>query len=148
MAKRRMFSLEVVDTDNFLEMPASAQSLYFHLGMRADDDGFVSSPKRTVTLVNSSMDDLRLLISKGYIIPFDSGVAVVKDWKINNYIQKDRYTPTRYIDEKKALSILENGKYSVDTNCIQNGYNSDTQVRLGKDRLDKDSIGKERVRKE
>ena len=96
MAQRRMFSLEVVDTDKFLDMPASTQNLYFHLGMRADDDGFVSSPKKITTLVNCSVHDLKLLVTKGLIIPFSSGVCVVKDWKTNNCIQKDRYHETKY----------------------------------------------------
>lgn len=104
MAKKRMFSLEVVDTDNFLEFPATTQNLYFHLGMRADDDGFVSNPKKITKMVNCSVEDLNLLIEKGYLIPFESGVVIIKDWKVNNYIQKDRYTPTRYQDEMSRIS--------------------------------------------
>ena len=84
MANRRMFSLDVIDTDKFLELPSSSQSLYFHLGMRADDDGFVSSPKKIATMVNSSIDDLKLLITKNYLIPFDDGVVVIAEWKVNN----------------------------------------------------------------
>ena len=104
MANRRMFSLDVVDTDAFIDMPVTAQALYFHLGMRADDDGFISSPKKITKMVNCSLDDMNILIEAGYLIPFDSGVVVVRDWKVNNYIQKDRYTPTRNHDEKKKLS--------------------------------------------
>lgn len=104
MAQRRMFSLEVVDTDDFLEMPATTQCLYFHLGMRADDDGFVSNPKKITKMVNCTPEDMEVLTNKGYIIPFDSGIVVIKDWKVNNYIQKDRYTPTRYQEEKQHLS--------------------------------------------
>lgn len=104
MANRRMFSLDVVDTDAFIDMPVTAQALYFHLGMRADDDGFISSPKKITKMVNCSLDDMNILIEAGYLIPFDSGVVVVRDWKVNNYIQKDRYTPTRNQDEKKKLS--------------------------------------------
>ena len=78
MAKRRMFSLDVVDTDIFLEMPSSAQSLYFHLGMRADDDGFIASPKKITSFVNASTDDLKLLIAKGFVIPSESGVYVMR----------------------------------------------------------------------
>ena len=130
MAKRRMFSLDVVDTDVFLDLPASSQSLYFHLGMRADDDGFVSSPKRITAMVNASGDDLKLLIAKGFIIPFEAGVCVIRDWKVNNYIQSDRYTPSIYIEEKAHLSCGKNGRYSYsDTPCIQDVSNSDTQVR-------------------
>lgn len=136
MAQRRMFSLEIIDTDNFLELPSSSQALYFHLGMRADDDGFVSSPKKIATMVNCSIDDLKLLITKKYIIPFDTGVVVIKDWKLNNYIKKDRYKKTRYFDEMKQLLVQENGTYelvdNMETFCNQIGDNMETQVRLGK----------------
>lgn len=136
MAQRRMFALSVVDTDTFLDMPASTQNLYFHLGMRADDDGFISNPRKITTFVNCSTDDLKLLIAKGLIIPFDSGVCVVRDWRINNYIQKDRYRETRYLTEKRCLSIDESGAYNrMDTPCIQNVSSLDTQVRLGEDRV-------------
>lgn len=103
MAQRRMFSLEIVDTDDFLELSATTQNLYFHLGMRADDDGFVSNPKKITKMVNCTPGDMEQLIAKGYIIPFESGIVVIKDWKVNNYIQKDRYTPTRYLKEKENL---------------------------------------------
>lgn len=137
MAKRRMFSLDVVDTDIFLDLPASSQSLYFHLGMRADDDGFVSSPKRITAMVNASGDDLKLLIAKGLIIPFETGVCVIRDWKVNNYIQSDRYTPSLYTSEKQHLSCDKSGRYDyLDTPCIQNASKSDTQVRKGKVRRD------------
>ena len=136
MARRRMFSLDIVDTDAFLDLPASSQSLYFHLGMRADDDGFISSPRRIASTVNASADDLKLLIAKGFIIPFASGVCVVRDWRINNYIQRDRYTPTLYAEEKSQLESGKNGRYlPLDTKCIQNVSKSDTQVRLGKDNI-------------
>lgn len=104
MAKRRMFSLDVVDTDSFLDLPASSQSLYFHLGMRADDDGFVSSPKRITAMVGAAGDDLKLLIAKGFVIPFESGVCVIRDWRVNNYIQRDRYTPS--FTPKKSSAYL------------------------------------------
>ena len=131
-----MFSLDIVDTDAFLDLPASSQSLYFHLGMRADDDGFISSPRRIASTVNASADDLKLLIAKGFIIPFASGVCVVRDWRINNYIQRDRYTPTLYAEEKSQLESGKNGRYlPLDTKCIQNVSKSDTQVRLGKDNI-------------
>ncbi len=118
MAKRRMFSLDVVDTDAFLDLPASSQSLYFHLGMRADDDGFVSSPKRITAMVNASGDDLKLLIAKGFVILFDSGVCVIRDWRVNNYIQSDRYTATLYVEEKWQLICQKTGvnpKFCVNT---------------------------------
>lgn len=99
-----MFSIDVVDTDKFLDMPVSTQALYFHFGMRADDDGFVSSPKKIVKIANCTNDDLRVLISKGYIIPFESGVVVITDWRKNNTLKGDRYKPTVYQEE---LGILE-----------------------------------------
>lgn len=134
MARRRMFSLDVVDTDAFLDMPSSAQNLYFHLGMRADDEGFVSSPKRITSLVSSSADDFRLLVAKGYIIPFESGVCVVRDWKINNYIQADRKRETLHFAEKAQLSTDDAAAYMLaDTSCIQNVSKLDTQdsIELG-----------------
>ena len=120
MANRRMFSLDVVDTDRFLEMPASSQNLYFHLGMRADDDGFVSSPKKITKLVNCGEDDLNVLISKGFVIAFDGGIVVIRHWKQNNYIQSDRYKQTLYQKELSALTV-NNGAYEICmyTPCIQ-----------------------------
>lgn len=105
MAVRRSFSLEVVDTDRFLDLPVSSQCLYFHLGMRADDDGFVPAPRRVAALVNASMDDIRILILKGFLIPFGSGVCVLRDWRVNNYIPRDRYHPSRFTEEKGLLRL-------------------------------------------
>ena len=144
MANRRMFSLDVVDTDNFLDMPLSAQGLYFHLGMRADDDGFISSPKKIIKIVNASEDDLKLLIIKGYLIPFESGVIVIKHWRQNNYVKGDRYKPTIYQNERKQL-YAENNIYHLDTVCIQNGTKTEPQDRLGKDSVGKDSVGKDSI---
>lgn len=144
MANRRMFSLDVVDTDNFLDMPLSAQGLYFHLGMRADDDGFISSPKKIIKIVNASDDDLKLLIIKGYLIPFESGVIVIKHWRQNNYVKGDRYKPTIYQNERKQL-YAENNIYHLDTVCIQNGTKTEPQDRLGKDSVVKDSVGKDSI---
>lgn len=127
-----MFSLKVIDTDNFLDMSPTSQLLYFHLSMRADDDGFVSNPRKIMKIANIPDDDMKVLIAKQYIIPFESGVCVIKDWKIHNYIQADRYQPTHYQDEKKLLTDGEGGY-----KCIQNVYKVDTQVRLGKVRLGK-----------
>lgn len=137
-----MFAKTIIDSDAFLDMPLSAQALYFHLGMRADDDGFVNSPKKIMRLVSCSDDDMKLLITKNFIIPFDSGIVVIKHWRIHNYIQKDRYHETNYLDEKAMLATKENGSYSLlDTRCIQDVSEMDTEVRLGKskDSLDKDS---------
>jgi uncharacterized phage protein (TIGR02220 family) len=139
MAERRMFAKTIIDSDAFLDMPLSAQALYFHLSMRADDDGFINNPKKIQRMIGASDDDCKLLIMKRFIITFESGVIVIKHWKIHNYIQKDRYKPTIYQEEKKGLIIKENKAY---TECIQNASSMDTQVRLGKVRLElgKDSI--------
>jgi len=136
MAEKRMFSKLIIDSDNFLDMPLSSQALYFHLNMRADDDGFVNSPKRIVKMVNCSDDDIKILFAKQYLIPFESGVVVVKHWKIHNCIQKDRYKETMHLSEKKQLSIAEN----LYTRCIQNGNEMDPQIRLDKIRIDKISV--------
>ena len=125
-----MFSLAIVDTDRFLSLPVGAQCLYFHLGMRADDDGFVASPRKIMSFVACTDDDFRILIAKGFVIPFESGVCVIRDWKENNYIQKGRYHPTRYLAEKQTLSIGPNGTYFPKTEpCIQDGYRSVTPHR-------------------
>lgn len=120
MANRRMFSLDVVDTDRFLDMSASAQALYFHLGMRADDDGFVSSPRKIAKASNCGLDDLTLLAAKGFIIPFESGVVVVTHWKENNYIRADRYKPTRYTKEAEMLEKIGD-VYQLSTTGIPTG---------------------------
>ncbi len=140
MAERRMFAKTIIDSDAFLNMPLTTQALYFHLSMRADDEGFVNNPQKIQRMIGASDDDLRLLCAKNFIIPFDSGIVVIKHWKIHNYIQNDRYKPTVYEEEKALLSVKPNKAYTLDTDCIQNGYITDTQVRIGKDRLGKDSI--------
>ena len=111
MAEKRMFSKKIIDTDWFMDMPASSQNLYFHLSMRADDDGFVASPKRIIKLIGATEDDYKILIGKKFIIPFDSGVCVITDWRINNYLRNDRYAETVYKEEKEQLTLNENGKY-------------------------------------
>lgn len=139
MANKRMFSLDVVNTDLFLDMPISTQNLYFHLGMRADDDGFVASPRQVMKLINCTTDDMRILASKGYVIPFETGVIVICHWKQNNYIRSDRYHQTKYIAEKQQLRE-NNGIYLLsdfgipnDNQMVDNRY---TQVRVDKSRLD------------
>lgn len=109
MANRRMFSLDVVDTDKFLEMPLSTQALYFHFGMRADDDGFVSSPKRIIKSLCCNEDDLKLLIAKGYLIPFESGVVVISDW--NTIIGFDQIESTTRGLRKKKHFLIERAMY-------------------------------------
>ena len=100
MAERRMFAKTIIDSDAFIDMPLSTQTLYFHLSMRADDDGFINNPKKIQRMIGATDDDLKLLLAKRYILAFDSGVIVIKHWKIHNYIEKDRYKPTVYIEEK------------------------------------------------
>lgn len=138
VAERRMFAKTIIDSDAFLDMPLSSQALYFHLSMRADDDGFINNPRKVQRMVGSSEDDLKLLMAKRFILAFDSGVIVIKHWKLHNYIRNDRYKPTLYQDEKAQLIEKDNKVYSKSNDGIPDGYQMDTQVRLGKDRLGKD----------
>lgn len=144
MAERRMFAKTIIDSDAFLDMPLSAQALYFHLSMRADDDGFINNPKKIQRMVGASDDDCKLLLMKRFLIAFESGVVVIKHWKIHNYIRNDRYKPTIYQEEMRQLAEKDNKAY---TDCLPLGIPSDnqmdTQVRLGKDRIDQDSIGED-----
>lgn len=157
MAERRMFAKSIIDSDAFLDMPTSAQCLYFHMAMRADDEGFVNAPRKIMRMVGAADDDARLLVAKKFIIPFDSGVVVIKHWRIHNYLRSDRFKPTNYRDERAALSVKSNGAYTLDsgeadsdpvgdvseldTDGIPTVYQTDTQYRIGKDSLGKDSIG-------
>ena len=162
MAERRMFAKTIIDSDAFLDMPLSTQALYFHLSMRADDEGFINNPKKIKRMIGASDDDLKLLIAKNFVIPFDSGVVVIKHWRIHNYIRADRLIKTVYKDERGMLDVKENGAYTVgghmSVNCPSTvSHLTDTcqssdgqttvkcQHRLGKDRLGKDSIDKVRV---
>ena len=129
MAERRMFAKTIIDSDAFLDMPLSAQALYFHLSMRADDDGFVNNPKKIQRMVGASDDDCKLLVLKRFILTFESGIIVIKHWKIHNYIQKDRYKETVYLQEKATLGLNENKAY---TECIQDVHGLDTQISIGK----------------
>ena len=142
MAERRMFAKTIIDSDAFLDMPLSTQALYFHLSMRADDDGFINNPKKIQRMVGATDDDLKLLAAKNFIIPFESGVVVIKHWKIHNYIRNDRKHDTKYLDERSMLSVKENGAYTIMSDMCQADDRQlvdtlDTEVRLGKD-----SIGK------
>jgi hypothetical protein len=141
MAQRRMFSKTIVETDAFLDMSTGAQLLYFHLNMEADDDGFVSSPKKIMRNIGAKDDDYKLLLIKRFVLPFQSGVCVIKHWLIHNYIRKDTYNETQYIDEKNLLEIKENGSYTERQRSVDG---SSTQDRLGKDRLE---LGKVRIDK-
>lgn len=138
MAERRMFAKTIIDSDAFLEMPLSTQCLYFHLNMRADDDGFVNNPKRIQRMIGASDDDLKLLVMKSFVLMFESGIIVIKHWKINNYLQNDRHKATVYQEEMQMITTKENKAYTfVDTDCIQNVYKLDTQDSIGKNSIDK-----------
>ena len=176
MAERRMFSMAILDSDGFLELPLSAQSLYFHLSMRADDDGFVNNPNKIRRMIDGEQADYLLLAQKEFLIVFDSGICVIRHWRIHNCIRSDRYKRTFCSAEKQALTMDENGMYhrkseseeataadadaigiprgnqmdtigipddnQVDTIGIPSGNQVTPQVRLGKDSLEKDSVGK------
>ena len=144
-----MFAKTIIDSDAFLDMPLSTQALYFHLSMRADDDGFINNAKKIQRMIGASDDDLRVLLAKKFLIPFESGIVVIKHWKIHNYIQSDRYKETVYLEEKGQLKIKGNRAYSlkdelVDTECIHDGYSLETQVRLDKNSIDKISSTEEK----
>lgn len=136
MAERRMFAKTIVLSDAFLDMPLSARCLYFTLGMFADDDGFVNSPKGIMRQCGASEDDLKVLMAKKFVLSFESGVIVIKHWRINNYLRNDRYQETKYLEEKSALITDENGAYTF-------GIPSSGIPSIGKDSIDKGSIGKE-----
>jgi len=145
-----MMSKKIIDTDNFLDMPQSTQCLYFHLLLRADDDGFIQSPKSIMRITGCKDDDLKLLIAKGFVIGFETGVIVIRHWRIHNYVQSDRYSKSE-LQEAKCVE-LKNKVYEVveppinpdntcmDTKCIQNGYNLDTQIRIDKIREEENRI--------
>ena len=141
MAQRRMFSLKVIDTDNFLDMSPTAQNLYFHLGMRADDDGFVSNPKKIMQICGAPDDDMKVLVIKGFVIPMaTNGVCVITHWKVNNLIRPDRYSETDYLEEKSRLRLVKN-KWTGGVgmlNGIPNGNQMATQDRIGQDRIGQD----------
>lgn len=136
MAERRMMSKKIIDSDLFMDMPPSTQVLYFHLLLRADDEGFVGSVRNIMKLTGSNGDDYKILLAKRFIIEFPSGICVIKHWYIHNYIQNDRYTDSRYVDEKKLIGLREDKVYcDISEACTQNVSKLDTQYRKGKDRL-------------
>jgi len=147
MAKKRMMSLSIMDTDAFLDMPMSSQALYFHLLMRADDEGFIGNPKKIMRMIGSQDDDLRVLSSKRFILTFESGIVVIKHWLIHNNIRTERMQETTYKKEKETLSLNEYNAYteSKSDNVRQMSDSCQTNVRigigLGKDRIGKDRIG-------
>lgn len=177
MGKHRMFSLDVVNSDAFLDMPLSAQALYFHFGMRADDDGFIPNPRRIQAYIGASMDDLKLLAAKRFILTFDSGIIVIKHWRLHNYIRKDRYKPTLYQEENKKLFIKRNGVYTdhplppgeaygeksltdaveaaaegladaMATICQPNDNQMATQDKLSKDKVSQDKLSQDKTRED
>ena len=139
MAQKRMFSKVITESDEFLDMALSTQALYFHLGMQADDEGFVS-PTRIMRMIGSQIDELKILITKGFIIPFENGVVVIRHWKVNNIIQKDRRKDTIYLKELSNLSQDKCGVYNLDTKCIQDV--AVDKVSIGKVSIDKTRLDK------
>ena len=140
-----MFSLKMVDSDLFLDMPLSSQCLYFHLSMRADDDGFVNNPKKIIKIIGANEDDLKILIAKGFVIVFERGIIVITHWKINNFIRKDRYKPTLYENEVQSLSQTKNGMYIKEVGChlvaerLTSGQPSIDKVSIDKGRVEQDT---------
>ena len=149
-----MMSKSIIKSDTFLDMPATTQNLYFHMLLDADDDGFINAPKSIMRMIGAKDDDMKVLSAKQFVIPFESGVVVIKDWKIHNYIQNDRYKPST-LPERDLLNIQKDKTYtlksdvsSMDTKCIQPvsiGKDRLGKVRLGKDRIGKDRIGKDSI---
>ena len=141
MAERRMFAKTIIDSDAFLDMPMSARLLYYDLAMRADDDGFNNSPKKIMRTIGATNDDMNILIARKFVIPFESGVVVIKHWRIHNYIRKDTYTETKYKEEKELLELDENKAYTISNTIRQLSVDdTSTQVRLGKVSLGKLSV--------
>ena len=154
MAEKRMFTQKIIDSDAFLDMPLTTQALYFHLNMRADDDGFINNPKKICRMIGASEDDLKLLIVKRFVLTFENGVIVIKHWRMHNLLRKDRYKPTQYQDQLAEIELKSNGAYTekhrkpaeiegsvtVATTWQPSGNQLAPQDRIDKDRLDKDSI--------
>lgn len=137
MARKRMFDLDVISQDSFLDLPMDAIALYFLLGMEADDEGFIN-PKKVIKLYGGKEDSIKILILKGYLIPFESGVVVITDWKRNNYLSKDRVKPTIYQEEKSLLKYDEiTQKYTMFNKCL-------TNVHIEENRIEENSIDKNR----
>ena len=146
MAERRMFAKSIVLSDAFLDMPLSARCLYFTLGMLADDDGFVGNPKSIIRQCGASQDDMSVLLQKRYVLGFESGVIVIKHWRMNNYLRNDRYQKTTYLEEKDLLNIDERGAYTEKLkHDLQVGIPNMGIPSIGKDSIGKDSIGKDNI---
>lgn len=151
MAEKRMFTQKIVESDDFLDMPLSAQALYFHLNMKADDDGFINNPKSITRMLGASADDLKLLIAKRFLLSLD-GCVVVKHWRLHNTLKKDRYKPTQYQEQFAQIIVKPNKAYTekpaellMVPNCFQNGTETEPNRNH---RIDKDSIDKNRIEEE
>lgn len=151
MAEKRMFAKSIVMSDAFLDMPLSARCLYFTLGMLADDDGFVGNPKSIMRQCGASQDDMLILLQKRYVLAFESGVIVIKHWKINNYLRSDRYVKTTYCEELSTLTTDEKGAYIESNRTIQRQMESSgipggiPSGNPDKNSIDKNSKDKNRV---
>ena len=137
MAERRMFTKKITDSDAFIEMSSAAQALYFHLNQGADDDGFNNQVQMAMWKAHASVDDLKVLLAKNYIIRFESGVIVIKHWRMHNTLRKDRYTPTNFQEELNQLGIKDNGAYTLGCQVVAERL---PQVSKGKVSIDKVSI--------
>ncbi len=149
MAERRMFAKTIIDSDAFLDMPLSTQALYFHLSMRADDEGFINNPKKIMRMIGANQNEMELLLAKRYLLMFDSGVVVIKHWKIHNYIQKDRFKETLYKEEKEQISVKNNNSYtdtvkeltedvsSMYPESVQDGDTGKVSIELDKSKVSK-----------
>ena len=144
MAERRMFTKKVSDSDAFIEMPSTSQALYFHLNQGADDDGFNNQIQNAMFKAHASTDDLKILMMKNFIIRFESGVIVIKHWRMHNTLRKDRYTPTNFQEELSQLGLKENGAYTLGCQTVAKRLPQDSK---GKESIDKDSIKKEKSQK-
>ncbi len=147
MADKRMISKTIVDSDAFLDMPLSSQALYFHLNIRADDEGFVNNPKKIMRLIKSADDDMKILLTKRYLLTFESGVMVIKHWLIHNNLRKDRIKPTLYKEERSLLGIKENKAYTDDVNQMSTKCQPNVgigEIRLGEIREEECSTGEGR----
>ena len=146
MADRRMISKKITDTDAFLDMPLSSQALYFHFIQNADDDGFLGSPNSIIRKIGANKNDYDILVGKRFVIPFETGICVIKHWHIHNYIQNDRYTPTTYSDEMAELELKDNKAYTlkIEQN-LENVSSLYPQYSIDKDKLGKDSIDKDNI---
>lgn len=145
MAEKRMFSKKITDSDAFIEMPASAQALYYHLNQGADDDGFNNQIQMAMMKAHASVDDLKVLMAKNFIFKFSCGVIVVKHWRMHNTLRKDRYTPTNYQDEFKLLNVKENGSYTLQMETDSKPAKDLVANWLPQNRLDKISKDKNNI---